>query len=231
MKTSRCLIVCLTALVSSAVFGQQAGPLQSYPVATAPGLTKFDLDFPGGTPGELVTAIRTAMGRPLNAIVPSEDAKLQLPPLKLARVDAAQLFHALLMASHHREVHIGTNSGHKQSYDYRDVYYGFWTSGPATDDSIWYFHNDRIFPLAAPPKFARFYLLTPYLNRGFTVDAVTSSIQTAWKMLGAPTVPDVSFQKDTNLLIAVGKPSQLDTIDAVLRALRAAPLTAAAPSK
>ena len=63
--------------------------------APEPALTRFNLDFPGGTPKELVAAIEKAMGRPLNAIVPDELADTKLPALKMNSVDVAQLFSAL----------------------------------------------------------------------------------------------------------------------------------------
>jgi hypothetical protein len=63
------------------------------------------------------------------------------------------------------------------------------------------------------------YLLTPYLDRGLTVDDITTAIQTGWKMLGYSPTPELSFHKETKLLIAVGDPNQLETIDRVLSAL------------
>ena len=62
----------------------------------APALTKFDLDFPGGTPKELVAAIEKAMGKPLNAIIPTENADMQMPPLKMDDVDVAALFNGVV---------------------------------------------------------------------------------------------------------------------------------------
>jgi hypothetical protein len=71
-----------------------------------------------------------------------------------------------------------------------------------------------------PSKACRFYLLSPYLERGLTVDDITTAIQTGWKMLGdSSTTPSISFHKETKLLIAVGEPGKLEVIDAVLRAL------------
>ncbi len=67
---------------------QRANPEQNQP----PALTKFNLDFPGGKPAELVKAIEKAMGKPLNTIISDEDANVQLPPLKMNHVDVAQLF-------------------------------------------------------------------------------------------------------------------------------------------
>src|SRR5690242_12519574 len=64
-----------------------------------PGLTRFDLDFPGGTPADLVKAIEHAEGRPLNAIIPEDGAKVAIPPLKMSGVTAPELFEALTRAS------------------------------------------------------------------------------------------------------------------------------------
>jgi len=57
------------------------------------------------------------------------------------------------------------------------------------------------------------------LERGTTVDDITTAIQTGWKMLGDEEAPTINFHKDTKLLIAVGEPNKLETIDAVLNAL------------
>ncbi|MHC1766566.1 MAG: hypothetical protein AB9869_20060 [Verrucomicrobiia bacterium] len=46
-------------------------------------LTRFDLDFPGGTPGALAEAIEKASGKPLNLVIPIGSAQTPLPPLKM----------------------------------------------------------------------------------------------------------------------------------------------------
>src|ERR1041385_5181360 len=55
--------------------GRQVGPAPQMtppsPQSTA-GLTRFSLDFPGGTPRELAAAIQKASGKPLNVIVPDD---------------------------------------------------------------------------------------------------------------------------------------------------------------
>jgi hypothetical protein len=71
-------------------------------------------------------------------------------------------------------------------------------------------------------KVCRFYSLAPYLDRHITVDDITTAIETGWKMLGDSAPANISFHKDTKLLIAVGEPSKLETIDAVLKALAVA---------
>jgi hypothetical protein len=189
-------------------------------------LTKFDLDFPGGTPVALVKAIEKATGKPLNTIISDEDANVQLPPLKLNHVDVAQLFQALEAASRKAvSVEGGIYGGPLYGGGYSQQWTGYsfkTTSEPLSDDSIWYFHVEKpSLPqvISSPPKVCRFYSLTPYLDRGFTVDDITTAIQTGWKMSGATPPPELNYHKETRLLIAYGEPSQLGTVENVLQSL------------
>ncbi len=189
-----------------------------------PALTKFNLDFPGGTPAELVKAIEKATGKPLNAIIPTEDADIQLPPLKMNDVVTPQLFAALEAASH-KTVAVQTSAfavGFGNSYSQVETDYGFKSSdNPITDTSIWYFYAGKptLPPVVSTEKIVRFYSLDPYLNRGFTVDDITTAIQTGWKMAGLTYPPELNYHKETKLLIAFGKPDELKTIDDVLKTL------------
>jgi hypothetical protein len=189
-------------------------------------LTRFSLDFPGGTPRDLVAAIQKATGKPLNVILPEDSANTKLPPLKMNDVDVSELFHALEMASKKVENYVtGTafaGFGAGQSYQQKLTGYGFKTEGKVSDDSIWYFQVDGVPapPPNAPKKVCRFYALAPYLDRGLKVDDITTAIETGWKMAGETSPPEVSFHKDTKLLIAVGDVEKLQIIDSVLQALK-----------
>jgi hypothetical protein len=46
-------------------------------------LPKFDLDFAGGTPKDLVKAIEKATNKPLNAIIPDDCSVLKISPISL----------------------------------------------------------------------------------------------------------------------------------------------------
>jgi hypothetical protein len=254
MKVKNCLIICLTASALAA-FAQQPQPPQpgTPPLASAPGqqfserlnkiitraagdatpeptLTRFSLDFPGGTPKQLVATIEKAMGKPLNAIVPEEFADTRLPALKMNNVNVPELFQAILLASQKTEAYVtgNTYSGYGamgSSYQQMQTAYGFRTEGKFSDDSIWYFYVQKPnLPPLSQPKASRFYSLTPYLERGLTVDDITTAIETGWKMQGyGASQPKISFHKETKLLIAVGDPDKLQTIDAVLKALEPTP--------
>lgn len=202
-------------------------------------LTKFTLDFPGGTPKQLVVAIEKAMNRPLNAIIPPEHADLKLPPLKMSNVDVRQLFQALELTSQKTETYPNavTFSGGSTAYSALQQMrtgYGFRTQGEVSDESIWYFYVEKptlpAVQVRTPQKLCRYFALAPYLERGQTVDDITTAIQTGWKMLGDDDAPKLSFHQETKLLIAVGEPEKLAIIDDVLRALNSAPAPALVPA-
>src|SRR5271157_5155688 len=66
-------------------------------------LPRFDLDFPGGTPKDLVKAVIKATGKPLNAVIPDDCADLKISAVSVKNVTVAQLFEALIQASKKNE--------------------------------------------------------------------------------------------------------------------------------
>jgi hypothetical protein len=251
MKKSILLAASLLALNLTPVFGQPAPILPPKPItpastpqlqprsyqppgspfsvdpyanANVPTLTKFNLDFPGGTPKELVAAIEKAMGKPINVIIPDEDAATKLPPLKLNEVTFSQLSDTLRVGSTKTEfvwVRNGPGGGpYMQGVD--TGYYFKTTDDRPTDNSVWFFHvtkKPETPPQPPVEKICQFYSLSSYLDRGFTVDDITTAIQTGWKMAGEPATPELNYHKETKLLIAFGEPNKLKTIDDVLRTL------------
>ena len=234
MKKTICLATSLFALNLSPAFGQPAPPpggnfqqrLQtiiersSPPGNPLPALTKFDLDFRGGSPVDLINAIEKATGKPLNTIIPNEDADIQLPPLKMNEVIVPQLFAALQAAS--RKTVAVQNGFFGNGYSQVTTDYGFTTSdNPVSDSSIWYFHAEKpsLPPVVSTAKICRFYSLAPYLDRGFTVDDITTAIQTSWKMAGVNPPPELNYHRETKLLIAFGEPDNLNIIKSVLDSL------------
>jgi hypothetical protein len=161
--------------------------------------------------------------------VPDEFASMKLPPLKMNNVDVPRLFQTLEFTSQKLEAYfIGTSYGglgSQQQYQQMRTSYGFKTLGTPSDDSIWYFYAEKpsLPPLPPVTKVCRFYQLAPFLERGLTVDDITTAIQTGWKMQGDTSPPQISFHKETKLLIAVGEPNKLEVIDNVLKALQSPP--------
>ena len=205
------LLAMSSALADDKPTTNEAKPLERPPEA----LTKFDLDFKGGHPQDLIAAVQKATGKPMNAIIPDEYANVSIPELKMRNVNAIQLFAALDQASRKSEYvknSDGSYSTFNSSCGFRNI------GGNLSDNSVWYFYVQK--PNLPPPtKICRFYALGPYLDLGISIDDITTAIKTGAKMLGETDEPTMSFHKDTRLLIAVGEPSRLDIIDSALRAL------------
>ena len=217
MKTSLCLAVALLLFTHGSVRAQTASRAKDTAVPSdvapaQPKLTRFDIDFPGGTPRELVAAIEKAMGRTINVLIPDHAANARLPSLKMHNVNIEQLFFAFERAGQHLHAVVRGETTQwvesRMGFQSQNISYG--------DDAIWtfYWNSQEL------PKICRFYPLDEYLAAGVSVDDITTAVRTGWKMLGEDSAqPSLSFHKETKLLIAVGEIAKLETIDQVLHAL------------
>lgn len=188
-----------------------------------PALTLFSLDFSGGPPELLVKAIEKATGKPLNVIIPTEGADVDLPPIKMNDVDVQRLFSALEVASiKQMKIITGSYGNGNQSYSTYTASYGFKTDGTVNDNSVWYFHANKPpqSPTVVVEKICQFYSLADYLEAGLTVDDITTVIQNGWKMAGVNPTPELKYHKETKLLMAYGEPEKMATIDNVLKVLK-----------
>ncbi len=185
-----------------------------------PTLTAFSLDFPGGTPAQLVKAIEKAIGKPLNVIINKEDENVDLPALKMSDVYLPQLFSALETASR-KTIAVSNPGSYVGSYSQFSAGFGFKTADTVTDTSVWYFHVEKpsLPPVISTQKVVHYYSLAQYLDRGFTVDDITTAIQTGWKMSSETSLPELNYHKETKMLIAYGEPDKLKTIAEVLNTL------------
>lgn len=206
---------CLFLALFAPKFAQAEATTAPQEPAQKSTLTKFDLDFPGGTPQELASAIQKSMGRPLNVIVPTSFAELRIPPLMMKHVDVAQLFKALASASPTNITPPYANS----PGEFFRTGYAFRTDGNPSDDSIWYFTAEIPPRTDEAQRAAYFFNLTPYLDQGLTVDDITTAIHTGWKMAGNSTGSELSYHKETKLLIVVGNRLQIETVNSALAAL------------
>jgi hypothetical protein len=199
-------------------------------------LPKFDLDFAGGTPKDLVKAIEKATNKPLNAIIPDDCSDLKISPITVKNVNAAQLFEVLIQASKKTERFIVLDprdrsiGGNGSDVFSDDSTYGFRTEGLPSENSIWYFYWDRGDRAVARAPWqvlsstvCKFYQLEPYLEAGYTVEDITTAVKTGWKMLGVTKPPEITYHKDTKVLIAVGEEDKVNLIGDVLKQLSTAP--------
>ncbi len=186
-------------------------------------LPKFDLNFPGGTPDQLVKAIEKATDKPLNTVIPEEYAELNIPAFSVRNVTVAQLFDVLTSASKtiQRYDVIDPLVGNGE-YVERTSTYGFRTDSPPNTNSIWFFIKEGgdtgPFKVVSSTV-CKFYQLSPYLEAGYKVDDITTAAGTAWKMLGVTNPPALSYHKQTKVLIAVGEADKVNLIGDVLKQL------------
>ena len=191
--------------------------------------TKIDLEFPGGTPKDLAKAIETASHKPLNMIIPEEGAAVRLPAISVKQVTVPQIFESLEANSPHDERWVWkafTSLKNETvtapvTYHNQRISYGFKTGdNPPNDHSVWYF-NFNGEPVQIEPRICQFYQLSPYLEAGYKAEDLIAVINTGWKMLGAVKMPELSYSKDTKLLIAVGETDKVKMIGDMLLELPA----------
>ncbi|MBL9169910.1 MAG: hypothetical protein JNN07_19395 [Verrucomicrobiales bacterium] len=220
MKKTLAIVLLSCALSALQTFGQLAGPRPSASSneSASTNLVRFDLDFPGGTPSDLVDAIQKQSGRPLNAIIPDECLDEKLPALKMRSITVAELFQALGLATTKEIPDPSGPIGFRQFH----LSATFKTEGLITPDSIWFFRADKpvVLPKASPQQVCRFYQLAGFLEHQ-TVDDIITVVETGWKMMndGTPN-PNLKFHKETKLLIAVGVENKLKVIEDVLMGLK-----------
>lgn len=230
------LLLCVTCGILFAVHIASAQPTPSFgpmpPTGNSGGyvwvgptnsLPKFDLDFHGGTPEELVAAIVKITEKPLNAIVPDDCKDLKIPAFSVKNVTVAQLFPALQQVCSKNERWMVDRPDNNWGFEERVASYGFKTEGVPGENSIWCFYREGE-PKAYQTQtvnVCQFFQMSPYLDKGYTLDDITTAIRTAWKMLGATNLPELSFHKETRVLIAVGPADKIRLIDNVLAQLSA----------
>jgi hypothetical protein len=196
-------------------------------------LPKFDLQFAGGKPAQLVEVINAELGGTLNVVLPKEAEEVEIPAMRLKDVNVSQVFDALSHISQKQVayettqmVQQGGGFAARPGTQYYNQYYGFRTDGPITENSVWYFFLERPSGLQSA-KTCKYYQLGAFLTQ-YKIEDITTAIKTGWDMLGVKgeSVPQLKFHQDTKLLVAVGDPAKLFLIDDVLNELRKAPAPA-----
>ena len=160
----------------------------------------FNLDFKGGTPQELVAAMRVAFEKTMveppaiNIVVPDNLTNREVPSIQLRKVDAGTVFEMLN---------------------------GIWRS----EGLQWVRAGENVWVLHGVPdrrKTRAFYVGD--LLKKFKINDVTTAVMTTWEFGGAGKAwkPDLKYHQETNMLIALAEKEQLDTVTEVLAQLRMA---------
>jgi hypothetical protein len=172
---------------------------------------RFDLTFKGGSIHALVDAISTARGKLLNIYIPQEAESVEIAPFHVSGVTAKELLEALSRGS------LSTQRNSATSFVFSPVSEG-------RDPSMWVTNWGYTGNSNTPVPMCHVYSLSPYLEAGLSVDDITTAIRTAWKMLNyTPASVNLSYHRETKLLIAVAPETELQAIEQVLNALPKGP--------
>jgi len=212
MKTNRILKTPIIALFSSlfvaaTLQAQTDQPKTEKRVDLAstptPALTTFSIDFPGGTPEELVQRIAKESGTKPNVIIPDHAANVQLPKFKLENVNTPQVFEALNM--------VGDEKGAPQLR---------WNSQgtQGSPNPVWILYK---MPARQTAETCQVTFIGNLLE-SFQLDDINAAIRTAWEMVGQPSSASLKFHKETKLLIAKGNDQELKLVQEVLKSLELA---------
>lgn len=156
----------------------------------ASGVSRYDLEFPGGTPAQLVAAIRKASEGPCNLVIASNVAELSLPPLSLNSTTTTELLIALAqMFSQTGMVTLSPGGSN------------------VNETTVWIlYRNSRVSCRVTNIEF---------LLAAYTVDEITNALTTAWKLQGREQ-PKYVYDKASGLLMVTGDDRQLELMNEVL---------------
>ena len=221
---SRTLLCLFFAAAGSAAIAQPqqpaAAPTAQAPVPPPSGKQKettvpsaplrFDLDFKGGSIRALFDAIGAARGKPVNVYLPREAESISVAPFRVSGVTVTEILDAV------------SSSGGSQIYGNakeRLFHYSLTSAAESSPDSaVW---TVKVEDFSTPTEsVCHVYSLSPYLESNLSVDDITTAIRTAWKMLNyTPSTVNLSYHRETKLLIAVAPEEELKAVEQVLAAL------------
>lgn len=197
---------------------------QNYQVVPpAPELPRFDLDFPGGAPEDLVKTISRVQGAKVNAIIPDEHVDVKVPRLQLSHVTVPEVFTALLAAN--QRLVSAPNFGNPGGT--RTAISGFKSTGDGviTTNTIWTYFSDAL-PEASNPvqnQKLKVFSLSRYLGKPeqglHSVEDIITAVQTGWKMQRITPNPELTYHPETKLLMVFGSDAAVALITDVLKQL------------
>jgi len=138
-----------------------------------------DLSFPGGTPAELIEAIRQQMNEHVNVAIPPELAHTQLPPLNMRNVNVYQLLEAITQSSRRTVTYKAGMANERPIIERFQTAFGFRrTDLPGHE--VWFFFKDE--PSIPDFTVCRYFHLGAYLDI-YKIEDITTAIRSGWKLL------------------------------------------------
>lgn len=166
----------------------------------------FNLSFKGGKPADLLNAISAVSGSRPNALIQPELADVSIPPMELRSVTVPAVFESLNQLS-------------------RNSYLWFRESAGSSGGSspVW------ILQRPTDSRQARAFYIGHLLKK-FKIDDITTAVRSTWELSGKEPKTELKYHQDTKLLLALGRPDQLNAMTEVLEQLKLAVEPEATPS-
>ena len=192
------------------------GVIASGQPSTYPQLPRFDFEFHGGSPGELVKELNKAAGTNINLIIPDGVEDVRIPKLNLAQVTVPDVLYGLNYAGSAGRGQIGV-----------EWVYQFQLSSPGGPtpawSGVWMFSAVRNQSAIKPNSSLKVFSLARYLGKPeqglHSVDDIITAVQTGWKMQKISPLPELTYHPETKLLMAYGQDAHLTLITDVLKQL------------
>jgi hypothetical protein len=196
-------------------------PEQQQPPAGEPTLS---IDFPGGTVGQYVEALRHGSSQPVNIVLPPRAAKVPMPPVSLKAVTLVDAINAVIAIA---DIPADEDWGVRPLATLS----GIISNGPSGESVPGYAimvqqRGTRVMP--GGPQFAggggaasrtEVYAVRDLLDSGMKPEAVLTAIDTALRMDQRTEPPDVKFHEESGLLILRATSDQLEAARQVVTRL------------
>lgn len=176
--------------------------------------TRFDLDFSGGSAQELIAALSEASGTRVNALIPAASDQFEMPALKFYHITVAEVLTSLSYRESVPVIHNPRDSL-KTSIQYRDIGYQ-WTFA----NNIWTMNVDALTPgVVLPINYVVHSFSIGGLLDTYTIDAITTTIDSAWKLNEASEENKIMFHPETKILLVKCPEYDMNILTQVLNTL------------
>jgi hypothetical protein len=182
---------------------------------------RFNIDFPGGTPRELIAALNEASGTPVNAFIPETVHAFTMPPMKYYNVSVSEVLKPL---QGRQVINVAEERGSRES-DIQEISYR-WSSS----DNIWRMEVQDIYP-SPPTQFIVAPFNVSHLLEAYTIDDITTTIDSAWKLNRAPKENEIMFHPETKIILVKCPAEDMQVLSSVLDTLRVALIEASKAPK
>lgn len=174
---------------------------------------RFYINFPGGSAQELIAALGEASGSPVNAFIPEAAQHFTMPAFEYHNVTTKE---ALVAIRYNAEMPVVTRtSSGNRNIQYYSIGYSW-----RLVNNIWVL--DVSWRPPSVPEEQDFEVLPFSISKlleVYTIDAITTTIDSAWKLNGASEQNEIMFHPETKILLVKCPEHDMKVMQEVLKTL------------